>query len=122
MVKRRVPRQLWDYCVTLVSEVMSMTHSSSNCSNGGIPLTNITGETVDISEYIDFGFYDKLYFKDNDGVSPIEPGRRLGISHQSGRLICYNLLTQTGKVISKSTSQWVTNIDLSTDEVKETYC
>ena len=56
MVKKRVPRKLLDYGVTWVSEVMSMTHSSENSVNVGISLTDTTGETVDISKYLDFGF------------------------------------------------------------------
>ena len=103
MVKKRIPSQLWGYGVCWVSEVMSMTHSSAKIVNGGIPLRNVTGETVDISKYLDFGFYEKGWFKDNAGISTIEPGRWLGISHQTGRLKCYHILTQTGKVISRST-------------------
>ena len=54
MVNNRIKRQLWDYSVIWVAEVMSMTYSSGNSSNEGIPLTNVTGETFDISEYLDF--------------------------------------------------------------------
>ena len=98
-----------------------MDNSTENSFNGVIPLTNVTSETVDKSEYIDFSFYDKVCFKDNDGLSPSKPGRCLCISHQTGGLMCYHVLTQTGKVISGSMLQRVTNIELSTDEVKETF-
>ena len=50
IVKKRVPRQLMDYGVSWLSEVISMTHYSENSVNRGILLTNMTGETVDISE------------------------------------------------------------------------
>ena len=40
-----------------------------------ITLTNITDKNFNISEYLYFGFYEKLFFKDNDVLSPIEPGR-----------------------------------------------
>ena len=86
---------------------MSMTHYSANSFNGGITLKNVTGETVDISKYLDFGLYEKSWFKDNSGLSPSEPGRWLGISHSTGRSICYHILTQTGKVISRYTVQMV---------------
>ena len=119
MVNKEVPRQLWDYGVSWVSEVMSIICYSENIFNGGIPLTNVTGKTVDISEYLDSGFYDKFWFKDTSGISPSEYGRWLGISHRTGRLVCYHILTQTGKVISRYTVHRITNIDLSTDEVKE---
>ena len=115
MVNKMVPRQLWDYGISWVSELMSMTHYSENSVNSGIPLKNMTGENVDISEYIDSGFYDKVGFKDNSGLSPSEPGRWLGISNLTGRLTYYHILTQTGKVIPRSTVQGVANIELSTD-------
>ena len=35
--------------------------------------------------------------------------------------MCYHVLTQIGKVISISTVQRVTNIDLYTDELKKTF-
>ena len=115
MVNKRVPRKLWDYGVSWVSEVMTMTHSSENSVNGGITLTNVTGKTVGIPKYLDSGLYDKVWFKDNYGLYPIEPGWWLGISHRTGTLMCYHILTNTGKVISRSTVQRVTNIELSTD-------
>ena len=35
--------------------------------------------------------------------------------------MCYHILSQTGKVISISTEHWITNIELSPDEAKETF-
>ena len=75
----------------------------------------MTVKTVDISKYLDFGFYDKVWFKDDAGISPSEPGIYLVISHRKGRLICYHILTHTGKVISRSVVLRVRNIVLSTD-------
>ena len=48
--KEKVTRKLFYYGLSWVSEVISMTHSSENSVNVGIPLTNVTNETVDISE------------------------------------------------------------------------
>ena len=70
MIRKRVPRQLWDYGAVWVAETMSMTHSSACGLNGGIPIEGVTGETPDISEYLDFGFYDKVWYKDNAGLYP----------------------------------------------------
>ena len=79
------------------------------------------GETADVSEYLDFGFYDEVCFKDNTGLSPSEPGRWFGVSHRVGRLMCYNVLTQRGTVISRSTVQRVTNLELQTPDIQETF-
>ena len=73
---------------------MSLTHSTAATMDGCIPITEVTGETQDISKYLDFGFYDKVWFKDNAGLSPAEPGRWLGISKSTGRLMTYHILTQ----------------------------
>ena len=48
---------------------MSLTHSSAGSLDSGIPRAIITGETEDISEYLDFRFYDKVWYKDNAGLS-----------------------------------------------------
>ena len=102
--------QLWEYGVSWVSEVMSMTNSSENSFNGRIPLTNVTGETLDTSKYLDFGFYAKVLFKDNSDKYLSEPGRWLGIPHWTGKLMCYHIINQTGNVIFRYTVQWVTNL------------
>ena len=45
-----------------VCEIQQRTHLRSNRIDGGIPLENLTGETQDISEYLDFGFYDRVWY------------------------------------------------------------
>ena len=109
MIRRRVPREMWDYGIIWVSETTPLTRSSAGKLEGAVPLTEVTGETSDISEYLDFGFYEQIWFKDNAGVSPFEPGRWLGVSHCTGSLMCYHVLTQRDTVISRSTVQRVTS-------------
>ena len=77
---------------------MPMTHYSENSVSVGIPLTNMNGKTIDTSEYLDFGFNDKVWFKDNDGLYYSEHVRCLGISHRTGRLMFYHIITHVGKV------------------------
>ena len=78
----------------------------------------ITGETVDISEYLDFGFYDHVSYKENAGLGMTAIGRWLGVSHRVGGLMSYWVLTQNGTVISRTTVQRITNLEKQTDEVK----
>ena len=42
----------------------------------------ITGDTPDISEYLDFGTYDWIICRSNTGMVPIELGRSIVASHQ----------------------------------------
>ena len=69
MVRQRVPQDLWDYGVRWVSDTSSVTHTSSGGING-IPITHVTGETPDISEYLDFGFYYQVLWIDNSVLDP----------------------------------------------------
>ena len=71
MIKKRVPRTSWDHGVIWVSQLMSMTNYLVNSVNGGIPLEKVTRGSVDISIYLDFSFYGKVWFKDSAGISPI---------------------------------------------------
>ena len=118
MVRKRVPKQLWDYGVVWCSEIMALTHSAAGPIDSGIPRERITGETEDISEYLDFGFYDKVWYKDNAGLSEEQPGRWLGVSPNTGRLMCYHILTQRGTIISRSSVQRVTNLESQNSEIK----
>ena len=47
-------------------EIMSLTSNSSFSLDERTPIMEqVTGETPDISEYLDFGFYDWVWYKDN---------------------------------------------------------
>ena len=121
MIRQRVPKELWDYGLRWVKETSSLTHTTAGGLDGHIPITQVTGDTPDISEYLDFGFYDRVWFKDNAGLSPNDPRRWLGVSSRTGRLMCYWILNQRGAVISRSTVQRVTNLALSTPSVKDVF-
>ena len=103
MIKKQIPKQLWNYGLRWVSETSSLTHTTAGVLGETIPLQEVSGETCDISEYIDFGLYDKVWYKDNAGASSYEPGRWLGVSHRTGRLMTYYVLTQRATVISRLT-------------------
>ena len=119
MTKKRVPKRLWDYGIVWVCETMSLTANSSFALEGRTPTEQVTGETPDISEYLDFGFYDWVWYKDNAGVGDNMCGRWLGVSHRVGSLMSYWVLTIAGRVISRTTVQRITNLELGTNETKE---
>jgi hypothetical protein len=72
---------------------MSLTANSSFALEGRTPLEQLMGETPDISEYLDFGFYDWKWYKDNTGVGDNMFGRWLGASHRVGNLMSYWIAT-----------------------------
>ena len=100
---------------------MSLNHSTTDSINGVMPFEQVTGETPDISKYLYFRFYDKVWYKDNSGLGELLPGRWLGVSSQTGRLMCYHVLTQTASVISRSTVQQVTNLERKNKSIEDTF-
>ena len=94
MVRKRVPRPLWDYGMRWVTEIQALTYTEA----GGIcdtPLCHFSGDTPEISEYLDFGFYDNVWYWDNTGMGPRLPGKWLRVAHRVGRIMCYHVLTST---------------------------
>ena len=115
MSKKRVPHLLWDYGIWWVCEVMQQTASTSGHLNAHTPLEQLTGETPDISEYLDFSFYDSCWYNDNAGLGETKLGQWLGVSHRIGSLMSYWILTIKGNVISRTTVSRVTNLEMQED-------
>ena len=116
MNKKAIPKRLWDFGPVWVCETGNMTVSSSRYANGRTALEIITGETPDISEYLDFGFYDWVTYRANAGLGELSIGRWLGVSHKVGQLMSYWILTPAGRIISCTTVQRLTRMEQMTDE------
>ena len=75
MVRNRVPRTIWDYGVQWTTQVMKSTSTQTGGLRGTCPLQDVTGETLDILEYLDFGFYDHVSYKKKSGLGMTAIGR-----------------------------------------------
>ena len=100
---------------------MNLTANSSFSLDGRNPLEEITSVTTDISEYLDFSFYDWLWYKENTGVGDNELGRWLRVSHRIGSLMSYWVLTNTGRVTSRTTVKRVPHLELLTTKVTQCF-
>ena len=60
---------------------MVQTAINSGKLNGKMPLEFVTGETVNISEYLEFDFCDIVWFKQYSGVGDTKLGRWIGVTH-----------------------------------------
>ena len=52
------PEDFLEFGMRWVCKVMQRTHVRANRLDGCVPIEEVTGETADIFEYLDFGFYD----------------------------------------------------------------
>ena len=84
-------------------------------------IESVTGETVDISEYLDFGFYDQIWYHENAGLRERLLGRWLDVSNRVGSLVLYWILTVECTFISHTTVQRVTNLERQVDEKESVF-
>ena len=63
MFQTYCPRALWNYGIPYVAKIMKITASFASNLQGRTPLEALTGETLDISQFLDFGFYDRFWFR-----------------------------------------------------------
>ena len=95
------------------------TSSDAMDLKGWTPLERIPGDTVDISEYLDSGFYDWCWYHENAGLGPTKLGRWLGVAHKVGGLLSYWVLTINCTVIARTTVQRVTSLEMQATHMKE---
>jgi len=84
MIRKRIPRKFWDYGYRWICEIPQRMHVRGHRINGCVPLEEVTGETIDISAYLDFGMYDYVWYRDNAGLGPQKLSRWLDVSHKIG--------------------------------------
>ena len=118
MLKKKVPARYWDFGFTWVCETENICANMSKYAEGRTPTEITTGETPDISEYMNFEFYDLVVFRSNAGLGEVELGHWLGVLHRVGRLMSYWILPESDIPISVTTAQRLTNDEGNTEEMK----
>ena len=70
-------------------------------------MENLTRDTIDISEYLDFYFYDLVWYWEtlSGEKGEVLHGRWLNVSHRVGAGMWYWVLNEQGNVISRYTIQ-----------------
>ena len=121
MFRTYCPRALWCYGLPYVAKIMQITASFAADLQGRTPLEALTGETPDISQYLDFGFYDRVWFKEDAGLGETKLGRFLGVSHTVGSLMSYWVLPVSGVPIARTTVQRITNLEAQTAQCKRRF-
>jgi len=114
--RRRIPKCVWDYHIVWEAQIYSRTVHKDHST----PLEALTGDTIDISEWTEFEFYDLVvYWDDRDNESRQSIGRWLGPSHHIGSALCYYILTEKATVLSRTSVQHITKEEFQTLEMQE---
>ena len=108
MIKKGAPKIVWDYGFVHQAGVLSRLARGRNGQTG---IEEVTGNTPYISEWLDFDFYDRVWWLDTKKPATnddnVTLNRWLGISHKIGSDMCYWVLTVSGNVIARTTVQHV---------------
>lgn len=125
MDRAGAPPYTWLLCLMYVCYLLNHTY---NITVNGVPLTNLTGITVDISPLLRFHFWQKVYFLREESSFPSESkeavGHIVGISEHCGPALTWKILTaDTQKVIFRSQvrpcKEGDLNLRVSTEDDKE---
>jgi len=119
MFKSNCPKALWTYGLPHFAKLMQVTATKAAGLAGLTPLGYLTGETPDISQYLDFGFYDWVWYKENVGLDVPRLGRFLGTADTVCNVYSFHILPESGIPIIAGTVQRVTQLELETDANKQ---
>ena len=91
MMRSLSPAKLWDHCIELEALIRSHTALYTYELQGQVPETLLSGQTTDISPFIEHEWYDFVKWFDHGSSFP-EPkevhGRWLGPSMDIGPVMC----------------------------------
>ena len=109
MAMKNMPKHLWGFGLVYKAKIMSRMACGSDNHTG---YEEVKGQMPNISEWLDFEFYDLVWWLDHPMKHDVTDYVHrlawwLGISHCIGSDLCYWLITDTGKIISKSSVEHV---------------
>ena len=105
---RDVPKRLWDFAYKYETEILNRVWQPKLKQT---PEEEVFGETPNISEYLDFGFYDWVwYWNVSDKTARV--GRWLGVSKNKGEHLSYWILPISGQPIVSSAVQSITQEEM----------
>jgi len=116
----KTPLPLWDYCATYVAKITSLTSNDIYVLHGRTPYEVVTGNTPKITEYIEFRWYEPVYYYDeaNFPNPKLHLARWLGVAHRVGQALCYWMVTKSRKVIARTMIRALTKNELATKAVQ----
>ena len=97
------PDILWYLCSLYLSQVHNITSKES--LKWKTPVEKRHGHTPDISAYLLFEFYEKIYYLDSEEKYPHtkeKKGRFMGVADNIGDALTFTILTDDNKLLTRS--------------------
>ena len=118
MEQHQVPVRLWCFAYDYAAEILLLVVPGSCQLQNRTPYESVMHYTLDISEYVNFHFYQWCYYWDETEKEK-KLGRWLGVAHQVGQSMCYWVLVESGNYIARSTVIPISENDASSTLLKE---
>jgi len=109
------PMILWDYALERRARIICSTTRSNHLLNGTTPHTMLTGQIADISDLVDFGWYEWVIYRVEGQKFPYQHqklGRCLGPANNAGNAMSQWVLTITGDVMPIQTLRKLTKSEI----------
>jgi hypothetical protein len=126
MVKAKSPAKLWDHCLELEGYIRSHTAIDHYELQGQVPETIVSGQTADISPFVEYPWYGWVKYWDGKAQFP-EPkevlGRWLGPSMDIGPAMTAKILKSNGQILNLSShralndDEWINPEEIKAREV-----
>jgi hypothetical protein len=120
--KKKSPSRLWNYCAELKASIRSHTAHNLPILEDGVPDTLMTGSTADISQLVEFGWYDWVYLWDTSETYPDNKeilGRYLGPAPDIGPAMAARILKENGEVVVRTTLRSLLPEEILREKEKE---
>jgi hypothetical protein len=122
MIKTGSPKCLWDHCLKIEAYVRSCTSNDLYMTAGQVPETIMTGNTTNISQIAEFGWYDWVVFCENKPSFPDDKlilGCYLGPAIDTGLALTAKILKSNGVFVCRSTLRHLTDEELDSSVHKD---
>ena len=106
------PVRLWCFAYEYSADLLSIMANGRYDLHGRTPYESVMHHTPDISEYLVFAWFDWCYSYDPVSKNKVL-GRWLGPAFDVGQSFCSYVLTETGKVVSRSSLALVLDDELN---------
>ena len=122
MFRSKAPKRLWDDCVEFIAYQQSNTWNNRYVNQDEVPETVMSGQTSDISIWVQHEWYDWVKFRDTAIPFPDDKealGRYLGPSIDVGPAMTAKILKANGEVVHRSTYRPLTDEEIADENERK---
>ena len=114
MIRAGAPKRLWDDALEYEGYIRANTAHDLYVLDGQVPETIMSGQTSDISQFCELGFYEWIMFRDEPVQFPDDNpvlGRYLGPAIDVGPAMTAKIMKSNGEVVYRSTYRPLTDVE-----------